>query len=715
MANGDIEVTSTATSSTQVSKPTTNVASGAVSALGAGAGVASLLSAGTSGFKLPMGNPLHKYASYTQIFTLAALSAADMAKPEQTYLKGGVLPIILKTSGSPNNRQKTAYGAFDFFVDSLEIKSVYGFTQGLGNTNATMFDMTVSEPYSMGMFPIALNVAAQKAGYNSFSMATFLLKIEFKGEDQNGNMVAIPNTTKYLPIQIRRLDMSVNEGGSIYKVQAHASADVPHLKSNATLTSNIAIVGSTVEEILTRGRDSLQAVINRRLREIAFKAEVPVADEIVIIFPDASTNLTQSAPGEDELDKSRPAVTPDTKTKVAVSTDTKLFSSLNLSRGTNETLLQTQINAIGSSTLGYGTERWGKTPLTPTLTAVGADGKMDKRKVTQNSKVSEYSFPQDTTIQNAINQVIMTSDYAIKVLNAGADDKGMYKWWRIETSVFDIDTTANDKKTGTKPKLLVYKVVPYMVHETNMPIPGVSSTTFEKLLKQCVKVYNYIFTGKNQDILKFNIDFDTKFMVAITSDLGNLPKPAADKAGAQAAEGGQDGGAPKKSGGWNYQTTYSATHTNQDRQGKGGNETPETRSVRMLHDALTYGYDLQNIEIDIVGDPYYLTGNGLGNYNSPADPDHMNINKDGSINYQNGEVDIAINFKTPLDINSSTGLYNMAGKSVGEFSGLYKLRTVVHKFKAGQFTQTISGTRRPMTIDDTGKTVFKLNSKEEKK
>jgi hypothetical protein len=43
----------------------------------------------------------------------------------------------------------------------------------------------------------------------------------------------------------------------------------------------------------------------------------------------------------------------------------------------------------------------------------------------------------------------------------------------------------------------------------------------------------------------------------------------------------------------------------------------------------------------------------------------------------------------------------MTGKAVGEFSGLYKLKTVTHRFKDGQFTQTISGSRRSFTKDDT--------------
>jgi hypothetical protein len=700
----DREVTSTATSPTQVAKPTPSVTSGAVSALAAGASIASKLFGGASGFKLPMANPLHKYASYTQIFTLACMGSQDMANPKQTYLSGGTLPIILKTQGSPNNRIKTPYGAFDFFIDDVQIKSIYGFSQGTGNSNATLFDFTVIEPYSMGMFTIALNVAAQNKKYSSFLDANFLLKIEFKGEDQNGNMVTIPKTTKYLPIKFRKVDMSVTESGATYKCQAHASSDGAHTQSNAKLLTNVTIKGSSVLEMLQRGPDSLQSVVNKRLRETAFQADVKVADEIVIIFPDSNANLVSSKPGEDENDRGFVKSKAVNTGKVAVNDDTKLFGSLNLSRGGNETLIQTQVNAIGASQLTYDEKIKPARSTTPNTGAVITEaGTQDPTKLTSNSKVAEFSLPQDSTIQNAINQVLYASEYAVNSIKTPGDSNGMKKWWRIETGVYDIDTAVNNPKTGSKPKLFVYKVVPYMYHETALPVPGASSPSFSNLLDQCVKVYNYIFTGKNQDILKFNLDFDSKFLVAITSGVGQ----SASKTETVTP---QEGAEPKKTGkgGINYRSVYTATHTTNEGMGSGGATSSEEKSVRLLADALVHGYDIQNLEMDIIGDPYYLTGNGLGNYSSPADPQYMNINQDGSINYQNGEVDIAINFKTPLDINPSTGLYTMAGKRIGEFSGLYKLRTITHKFKNGQFTQTLIAARRPLTAEDAKRVTFKL-------
>jgi hypothetical protein len=710
MANNDIKETSTPATSSQSSTP--GVAATAVSAVSIGASAANLLGFSVdSGFKPGMPNVLHKYASYNTIFTLAILSPDQLANPEKTYLRGAPLPIILRSAGgNPTNRIKTEFGKFDFYITELEIKSVYGFSQGLGNTNATLFDFTVSEPYSMGMFPITLNTAAQSIEpnpYNSFAQATFLLKIEFMGEDQNGNMVKVKNTTKFLPIQFRRVDMSVSEGGAIYKCQAHASADAPNLRANSRLLTDATIKGSSVLELLQRGPQSLQAVINGRLRETALAAGVKTADEIVIVFPDSADKLQAFEKGEDEkATDAKASGLKASEKRTAVVNDSKILSALNLSRGTlvnGESLIETQVNAIGKASMGYDANKKANTAAQKMQNIVDKGGKVDQGFYERNFKISEFTLAQDSSIQYAINQVIRNSNYAEDSLKAPSDANGMKQWWRIETAMYELDVPV-DEKTGMKPKVFVWKVLPYLFHESNFPIPGTSSPTFTALLNQCIKIYNYIFTGKNQDILKFNLDFDTKFMVAITNDLGNVQTEAAKNGGAPAKQRGQPGG-PTRKGVLGYQSTYTATHNSFDRRGAGGDETPATKAAGMMHDALTYGYDLQNIEIDIVGDPYYLTSNGMGTYNEPPDKKLMNILKDGSINFQNGEVDIAIIFKTPLDINSSTGLYTMSGKAVGQFSGLYKLQTVTHRFKDGEFTQTIKGVRRPMTKEDVKKTV----------
>jgi hypothetical protein len=107
---------------------------------------------------------------------------------------------------------------------------------------------------------------------------------------------------------------------------------------------------------------------------------------------------------------------------------------------------------------------------------------------------------------------------------------------------------------------------------------------------------------------------------------------------------------------------------------------------------------MDNLHMDIIGDPYYIVQSGMGNYTSRA-TQYTNLNTDGSVNYQNGEVVVNINFRSPIDINQTTGMYDFGNTSksapVIQYSGLYKITTIVNRFKEGQFTQTLSGYRMP--------------------
>jgi hypothetical protein len=721
MANGDIENTSRAATPTQVpATPAPAVVPG-VLALG---GISKLLgSSSSSQFKLPLANPLSKYASYTQIFTIAALSSDDLNSPNTTYLASGKLPIILKTAGgNPNNRIKTFYGRFDFFIDSVEIESTYGFELGTGNTNATSINMVISEPFSIGMFPVALNTACKKYKYSTYSAATFLLKIEFKGVDQNGNMTSAPNTTKMIPFIINDLTMQVTNAGAVYNIKATPAGQVPLFSNNNTITTDMSIAGSTVQEILQTGPYSLQSAINAGYREQAAKNNLAIpAQEILIIFPKSSANetLTSSPKGEDERERAKPAAE-----KAAVD-DATTNAKLNVSRSSiNNTLIESSVNEIGASSLGFGPDRWAQSTLQQDSIIIdSATGKIDPTKISKNPKVSNYSFKQTTTVVNAINQVIMSSDYALKCISEKPKDgTKMKKWWRIETALYHIDSPQLDAQTKKKPELLVFKVIPYLVHETSVPVAGMESTSFKSMLAQCVKVYNYIYTGKNQDILKLDIKFNNSFNVSNPVDNGNNTTDTKtaeqnDQAkGKKTVPAPRPGGASKEPGfGLNYTEIWNSVKTAFNyRGGSGGDDTTAQQQVKWVHEALTFGADLQELEMDIVGDPYYMTSNGMGNFNSPPVVGQMNINADGSINYQSGEVDIAINFRTPTDINPSTGLLTMANKAVGEFSGLFRLGTVTHRFRDGEFTQTIKGTRRQMVRNAKGEAVYQFVPKEKK-
>ena len=102
------------------------------------------------------------------------------------------------------------------------------------------------------------------------------------------------------------------------------------------------------------------------------------------------------------------------------------------------------------------------------------------------------------------------------------------------------------------------------------------------------------------------------------------------------------------------------------------------------------------MNLKIIGDPFWIAQSGTGNYTSK--PTQIpNLNSDGSVNYQTHEVYLQINFRTPVDINQTTGLYDF-GKStqsapVLSWSGIYKVTNVTHHFEGGKFEQTLECTR----------------------
>jgi hypothetical protein len=72
-----------------------------------------------------------------------------------------------------------------------------------------------------------------------------------------------------------------------------------------------------------------------------------------------------------------------------------------------------------------------------------------------------------------------------------------------------------------------------------------------------------------------------------------------------------------------------------------------------------------------------------------------------TLNYQNGEIDILVNFRTPVDINQTTGMYDFGASSKTvptlAWSGLYQLLSVESSFSKGEFHQTLTGNKRPLT------------------
>jgi phosphotransferase system IIB component len=653
-----------------------------------------------SGIKLPLPNPLFAYASYDYILGIAALTDADLNFPDKSYRAGKVLPLICKSANAdPKNRISTPYGKFDFFIDNLEITSTIGLEKGQ-NTNATGIKFDITEPYSMGMFMISCQVAAQEAGHDNWRAAPFLLTIDFRGNKETGQMDKIPETSRQIPFKFQMINMRVTQQGAVYSCEAFPYNQEALTTKHSSLKSDASIKGSTVQEVLQTGEQSLQVVINQRLQQLKKDGIVSVADEMLILFPNDVASETAPAAQSESASGATSAPSP----------AAALFKKLGIAKSTvNKTLVQPEgvCNALGQAKIGYDENRKGDV-------AVGKDnvvydsalGVNVRQKNTITISQGVFKFSQDTDIPNAINQVLLSSEFPEKTFDTqNLSPEGYRGWWRIDVQTYNISATEN-AGTGEKAKLIVYRVVPYSAHSSRLMPPNTKAPGFEQLKKQAVKVYDYIYTGKNVDILKFDIEFSSSFSSLMASDSLKRTQDSKTASSTGGAKEGQPivaplqaGNPPPKDLGSNpTMVNYTKVGTDTDKFGGGGSETMATRAARLFHDAITTGTDMIQLNMEIIGDPYYIAQSGQGNYTSTP-TQYPNLNSDKTINWQNGEVHIAVRFRTPIDINQTTGLYNFGGSSqtapVIGFSGLYKINNVESSFKGGKFTQRLMGFRPP--------------------
>ncbi len=115
--------------------------------------------------------------------------------------------------------------------------------------------------------------------------------------------------------------------------------------------------------------------------------------------------------------------------------------------------------------------------------------------------------------------------------------------------------------------------------------------------------------------------------------------------------------------------------------------------------------DLVTANMTIWGDPYYITDSGMGNY-SAKETEFFNLTSDTTMDYQSGQVDIRLNFRTPIDYNPDTGgmIYPEDTVPVTQFNGLYRVTAIENKIQRNMFTQELTLLRRRGQPEDTSTT-----------
>lgn len=647
---------------------------------------------------LPLDNPLHQFSTYNYILGFGCLSREQANDPDGTYMSGSKIDLICKGGNIDyNNRVSTAYGKFDFHMNNLEIEHIVGFHHSVNSTFVGVsFDIV--EPYSMGLFLIACQQKAAELGHTNFREAPFVLTIEFRGNTDNGQMIELFGSNRFIPITITDIEMSVDHRGCVYRCNAMGL----HLKAitdtYSKVKTDVSIKGKTVQELLQTGEKSLQAVVNNYYQQFVDQGLRTVPDEVLILFPASIATASSSS----EKETSRSATT------ASVGTTQSVYSKLGVSRSNiNSTMIQqeAQVNAIGTSSMGFSSSRSGDAPIGKDNEVWDEEkGVYIRKNNTVDEQISDFRFSQDTSISSIINQVILNSEFVNKSLDSSMiSESGMKGMWSIEVQTYLIGDI--EESTGLFPKLFVYRVIPYKAHASHITAPNTKVPGFDVLKQQVIKHYKYIYTGQNVDIMNFTINMNNGFVGLMSSDTGNRSIDAKTYEKSNSVFDdipflsflGKGKKPTGKVGEIPSEVEYSQIKASSDQSGGGGSETPSVRAARLFMDTITSGAELFEINLEILGDPYFLASSGIGNYVA-APTQYDNLNSDGTMNYQNGEVDILVDFRSPIDIHEHSGLFQFGGVDPNavllHFSGLCRVTEVVSSFRDGKFTQRLSCFRR---------------------
>ena len=674
-------------------------------------------------------NLLKSFASYNYNLTFACLTVNELNFPDSTYRVRDPQVTVLRSGGGAPGKATTAYESSDaqleYFIDDFEVGTIIAPTSDTRSSNATTFEFTVHEPYSMGLFLQTLMIAANKAGHQDYLKAPWAMIIDFVGWDDNGNILDLgPNVRRVFPLKLTNVQFDVSAGGSQYAVQAFAWNEQAQSTTTQTIPTDEKITGSTLLEILQTGPESLSALLNKRIRERAEGSQAPInKDEIVIMFPKELTSSLGIANQAGTTIEQAAAMTPEEYYNQRVGNTTEYsdlteeaqtavlrdFSEFINSTVSNNNVVaairrvaedESSVNSIGKATPVQSMAEGGATPFGREA-YVNDNGTYRTDQITISNNFRSFQFPQSTSIEQIIEELVIISTYGRGAAQAQPDSDGMINWYRVHTQTFLVPDEEVRRQTGENPKVFVYAVVPYKVHSSVFSNASQPSVAIEKRKAQAAKSYDYIYTGQNDDILDFEIKFNNSFYKALGTNInGSGDARQATRDGASNPNnanfdtaGGTD--SPTYGADAGVRETPNAVNTGQT--GGSSNNTPEVQVARAFNEAIVNnGVDMLTMEITILGDPYYLADSGQGNYNSP--PLAQAYTTDGTMDYQRGEVEVEVNFKTPVDYNSATGdiIFPSIDNNVivGAFSGLYKVITVRNSMSGGKFTQVLSLVRR---------------------
>lgn len=647
---------------------------------------------------VPLPNPLHSYATYTYGITLYILTKEGYNKlvdnpSNEDWLTTGAYSLISSGGGAKPNRHPVFQD--DFYFDSLSMKTVIGMNKNTRGTNAIELNFSIIEPYGLTLLDRLLDVANDPrigAGQN-YVAQPYLLEVKFFGANDLGEMsTPIPNLTKHIPIRLLGIKIKVGSKGSEYQINAVPWTHSAFSQNNVSTPANFEIKATTVGDFFdTVGSEDLAAKIaekksQREEAELA-KAELDNADRFDRAQITNKIQKLQSSINAPYLAESYAGAWNAWQQKVADDKHVNFANKIKFNIA-SDAIASSPI--VDPNKMSYSRSNFSI-----------ADAKTAQQ--SQNTSVSSttpttgfdtnkmlFNITSGTSVIDVINLVMRNSDFIKKQVLDPLSDKVEFKdgvdvqLYKIIPTIklLDFDPYRNDYAKET-----TFHILPYSYKNTKEPNLPKSKIT------GAVKEYNYIYSGKNIDIIDMAIDFDSAYYTAKIVNRDNVETTSAAVGAADELSSSVDR-AKKPAGAGTITPNIHDPQSVDQSVAATGADTAKSSLVATTMKSLYSSArgDMLNIKVKIIGDPHFIKQDDL--FINPGDASYdikKQMINEGSLNLDGGDVYVRLNFKTPVDMDDATGLprYNSRYAN-GGFTGFYKVLQVDNEFRGGQFVQTLN-------------------------
>lgn len=689
------------------------------------------IEAGSGNFSTAMANELDNFASFTQIFTWSSLTREDLYtlnyrknnyKPSNVIAKTGGIAGMVNPTRQANNattgdasileaeaqlnrdfaagfltsRQILELGR-DLFFERVVINTVPAANDSRPMTAVTSIEMEVHEPLGLSLIS-KMRGAAYNCGFQNHVTAPYLLTIEYEGWDNDGKAYKLDRKySRQIPIKVVEMEVNVNQGGAIYQIRAVPFNEFGFVDRFNKITSDVKInSGKTLADFCKALTQALNETTDTEVNQ-RYYSETGADQFLITCDPKFAKNEFNT--GNAKL------------TNVPLSDVTKLNQPDTTQKTDDKKLYETakkQYQALGQLVKGTG------------ITAVLKDAmKLIPPFDSYENLMKDFQAKADGSLAETVDKWIANKgDYQL------SQHPDRLAFLRKNEDAFFIDTfrivsgikilEQFDYKTKDHKKIIHYHIEPYKIHVLNFAQPGLSSK-FDQIKNLAAqanrfaarKIYNYIFTGENNDIL----NLDLRYNVAYFSPMYKSPDPVQyNKTDTpRGVDTGRDANlnnlVEPELPNWQYRTAG----------GKQANSG--ILGINPAFDLWMDGFnnpigDMVNVEMEIRGDPIYISSN---QFNPLATPDTFpkegvgvwtNTNRSSkngssetfdedssSYNTNSAEPYVVLNYRFPVDINLETGEYELNQGHRSPFNGLYRVYGVQHMFDRGQFRQKLQMNR----------------------